>query len=276
MRTADVAKLVSQAWKNLSCKDRAVFLDLAKKDKERYETEKANYTGPWKIVDFKDRNTPKRPMSAFLAYSNARRKEVTESNPTLSNGEISKVLAEMWRDASPERKQLYRDQENALRLKYKRSKGNTEIDLPVLPSSSTVLDCVSISSASIRRRPQRATCFDDDDGQSFGSFASVLESIADFGQSDEMSSSSPGVSVSDQTAKVSLLAGELDPMTRDSTDCSGQYTPKQGLSYQPLSYVMELPELESPYRLAPLIDTDFGGFLAAAAFLDQPGDGIFM
>jgi hypothetical protein len=49
MRTADVAKLVSLSWKALTSDERHVFLELAKKDKERYEIEKASYNGPWKV-----------------------------------------------------------------------------------------------------------------------------------------------------------------------------------------------------------------------------------
>mmetsp|Transcript_9128 Transcript_9128/g.18354 ORF Transcript_9128/g.18354 Transcript_9128/m.18354 type:complete len:325 (-) Transcript_9128:471-1445(-) len=262
MRTSDVAKLVSQAWKALACNDKEVFLEMAKKDKERYEIEKANYKGPWKVIDIKDRNTPKRPMSAFLAFSNARRKEVSESNPMLTNGEISKILSDMWRDAPPQQKLIYHDQENKLRLNYKMSVSKGQSTCKIAPSFSGI-DCVSLSSASNEHSRQNTQI--DDDNRSPGSFASMLESLNDYALSDEMSNSSRGHSVSDQTAKVSLLEEDLSPMTLDSPGRSFGYN-QTCASH---GYVMELPDLVAPFPLEPLIVTDFGGFLAAAALLDS-------
>jgi hypothetical protein len=65
--TTDVAKLVSQAWKEISDEERDTWEELARKDKARYEMEKSMYTGPWKVPAMKrsqkDPNAPKRPMS---------------------------------------------------------------------------------------------------------------------------------------------------------------------------------------------------------------------
>eukprot|EP00977_Amphora_coffeiformis_P006104 scaffold1323_cov160-Amphora_coffeaeformis.AAC.9 len=207
MRTSDVAKLVSQAWKALACNDKEVFLEMAKKDKERYEIEKANYKGPWK-------------------------------------------------------KLIYHDQENKLRLNYKMSVSKGQSTCKIAPSFSGI-DCVSLSSASNEHSRQNTQI--DDDNRSLGSFASMLESLNDYALSDEMSNSSRGHSVSDQTAKVSLLEEDLSPMTLDSPGRSFGYN-QTCASH---GYVMELPDLVAPFPLEPLIVTDFGGFLAAAALLDS-------
>mmetsp|Transcript_28290 Transcript_28290/g.43189 ORF Transcript_28290/g.43189 Transcript_28290/m.43189 type:complete len:385 (+) Transcript_28290:77-1231(+) len=130
-KTTNIAKLVSQAWKSLSTTDRSKWEDLARKDKLRYELEKSTYTGPWKIpakeFSKKDPGAPKRPMSAFLAFSHKNRASVkasmkdenNDTGPTtLTNAELSRVLARMWKDASDEEKKEYIDTEYKLRQKY--------------------------------------------------------------------------------------------------------------------------------------------------------------
>ena len=115
--------MVSEAWKNLSSQDREYWDEKARLDKERYEMEKSLYDGPWKIAAQKlseNPNLPKRPMSAFFAYSKSMRSEVKQKNPSLSNTELSKLLAMMWKDEDQEEKQKYLDEELQLREEYKR------------------------------------------------------------------------------------------------------------------------------------------------------------
>lgn len=118
-----VAKLVAEAWRNLAPEERAVWDKRSSDDKKRYEVEKAMYTGPWKIPASKrarkDPNAPKRPMSAFLAYSQKMRSVVKQDNQHLSNTEISKLLAEMWRGANEEIRSEYIEREAEQRSRYK-------------------------------------------------------------------------------------------------------------------------------------------------------------
>jgi hypothetical protein len=115
--------MVSRAWKLLSHDDREVFEDLARRDKARYEVEKTMYAGPWKVPakkrSQKDPNAPKRPMSAFLSFSNTKRTQVKAENPDLGNAEISRILAQMWKDGSEEERKEHIDKEFELRREYK-------------------------------------------------------------------------------------------------------------------------------------------------------------
>ena len=121
-QTTDIAKMVSQAWKDLTAEEREEWEEMARQDKARYEVEKSLYTGPWKVPakkrSQKDPNTPKRPMSAFLAYSHAKRAEVKQKSPGMNNAEISRVLAQMWKEAPEEEKKDHIDKEYQLRQKY--------------------------------------------------------------------------------------------------------------------------------------------------------------
>lgn len=62
---------------------------------------------------------PKRPMSAFLKYSKTRRAQVKKENPDMSNTDVSRLLGEMWRNASPGELAPYKKQEEQERAIYK-------------------------------------------------------------------------------------------------------------------------------------------------------------
>jgi hypothetical protein len=58
-------------------------------------------------------------MSAFLKYSQTRRAKVKEDNPDMSNTDVSRLLGEMWRNASPRERAPYVDEEERERAIYK-------------------------------------------------------------------------------------------------------------------------------------------------------------
>lgn len=122
-QTIHVAKIVSQAWKSLSAEEREKWDKLAEDDKTRYDVEKSQYKGPWKVAvgkrRLKDPTSPKRPMSAFLAFSNKRRGMVKRKNPHMGNGELSKALSVMWKEAPNELRQKYIQDELVKREAYK-------------------------------------------------------------------------------------------------------------------------------------------------------------
>lgn len=115
--------MVSQAWKDLSEEDREKWEEMGRKDKARYEMEKAMYSGPWKVPVStkreKDPTRPKRPMSAFLSYSNRKRAEVKEKHKNAKTADVSRILAQMWKDAPSEEKKEFVDEEYRLRQDYK-------------------------------------------------------------------------------------------------------------------------------------------------------------
>jgi HMG (high mobility group) box/HMG-box domain len=115
--------MVSDAWRNMDAEERDKYEELARRDKERYNIEKASYIPPpghgSSSKRRRDPDAPKRPMSAYLAFANKRRAEVKAQNPDCSNGEISKILSTMWKDSPDETKQGYKDAEHALWDSYK-------------------------------------------------------------------------------------------------------------------------------------------------------------
>lgn len=71
---------------------------------------------PWQL---QDPNAPKRPMSAFLAYSNSRRAGLKRENPKATNSDLSKMLSKSWKELAPEERAKYMEEEATLREKYK-------------------------------------------------------------------------------------------------------------------------------------------------------------
>eukprot|EP00978_Attheya_sp_CCMP212_P016046 scaffold41710_cov55-Attheya_sp.AAC.4 len=130
-KTTVVAKLVSTEWKGLSDAKREVWDEKARVDKERYETEKGTYTGPWKVPimkrNQKDPSAPKRPMAAFFSYSNSKRADVRAKNPTLDNTEISRFLAAMWKNAPEDERKVHIDREAELRRTYNIDLANWQV-----------------------------------------------------------------------------------------------------------------------------------------------------
>lgn len=97
--------------------------EKARQDKARYEMEKAMYKGPWKVPANKrtpkDPSAPKRPMSAFLAFSNKRRAALKRQHPDATNADLSKMLSKTWKEAPPDVKGKYTEEEAGLRAEYK-------------------------------------------------------------------------------------------------------------------------------------------------------------
>jgi hypothetical protein len=58
-------------------------------------------------------------MSAFLYFSQGRRKTIKDQNQDIKNTQVSRLLGEMWRNSSEEERKPYIDKEKKERGKYK-------------------------------------------------------------------------------------------------------------------------------------------------------------
>ncbi|CAB9513755.1 Nuclear autoantigen Sp-100 (Fragment) [Seminavis robusta] len=118
----ELLKLVASEWRSLSTNDRAYWDEVARNDKVRFVREKAAYKGPWSVPKRRAKKhplAPKRPMSAFLMFSQKRRSQVKLDNPDMSNTDVSRLLGEMWRNASAKERAPYVEKEQGQRAVYK-------------------------------------------------------------------------------------------------------------------------------------------------------------
>lgn len=115
---------VAKEWKSLSKADRAYWDEESRNDKVRFVTEKSEYKGPMVLPKRRAKKhplAPKRPMSAFLKYSKKRRQYVKANNPDMNNTDVSRLLGEMWRNASDAEKGPYKAEELKEREVYKKA-----------------------------------------------------------------------------------------------------------------------------------------------------------
>jgi hypothetical protein len=94
---------------------------MARQDKIRYDEQRKNYTG-WAIPRRRAKKhplAPKRPMSAFLRFSQTRRSIVKMQNPDMSNTDVSRLLGEMWHNAPASERNPYIEEEIEERKIYK-------------------------------------------------------------------------------------------------------------------------------------------------------------
>lgn len=120
-RVADIAKVTSQRWKSLSEAERKHWENVSKADRDRYKEEKEAYTGPLLLPSEtddrkkrkygkkrkKDPAAPKRPITAFLYFSQQVRPTLQKRNPGIRVAEISQELGRRWRDMTEEDRQPY-------------------------------------------------------------------------------------------------------------------------------------------------------------------------
>ena len=122
LNTKDLLKLVAEDWRGLSPNERAFWDEEARNDKVRYVREKAAYKGPWNLPKRRAKKhplAPKRPMSAFLKFSQQKRPSVKRENPDMANTDISALLGSYWRNASTAEKAPFVEEELLERAKYK-------------------------------------------------------------------------------------------------------------------------------------------------------------
>ena len=66
----------------------------------------------------KDPNAPKRPMSSYFLFMNAKRAGVKEAEPDLKFGELTKKLTEKWKALTDKEKKIYEDAALVERKRY--------------------------------------------------------------------------------------------------------------------------------------------------------------
>jgi hypothetical protein len=77
--------------------------DVEEDSEEEVPKKKAASKGKRKAADS---NKPKKSLSAYMIFSNEKRKGEKEANPSLSFGEMTKHLSSMWNGLTAEEKKV--------------------------------------------------------------------------------------------------------------------------------------------------------------------------
>lgn len=133
----ELGKLFGQRWRALNDKSKKKYETLAAKDKARYVTEEAE----WKtnhpeevqlmaqqkkrLRDAKNepakkaKTGPKKPLSAFMYFSQERRATVRLENPNIGFGEVAKKLGLIWQNMTDRAKMRYLALSEQDKVRYK-------------------------------------------------------------------------------------------------------------------------------------------------------------
>lgn len=109
--------VASQNWKNLTEEEKKPFIELSRQDKTRKEEE---------LVKYRKALGPKKPLSAFLLWSNQIRPQIRQQNPNVKITEIAKSLGEQWKTLSNDVKQKYYNEAENLKKQYLKEKEQDE------------------------------------------------------------------------------------------------------------------------------------------------------
>lgn len=111
---SEFSKKCSDSWKKMSESEKKKYIQMAEKDRKRYDSEMANYVPPKDgkgkrgKKNKKDPNAPKRALSAFFWFCNDERNKVKEGLPAGAGvGEVSKECARRWNGLSQSAKAKY-------------------------------------------------------------------------------------------------------------------------------------------------------------------------
>jgi len=89
LSNTEVVKKMGEMWRGLSPAQKKPYEEAAAKERAEYDLKYGKTA--------KD-NQPKKPLSAYMLYSNAVRSDVKAANPTAKFGEIAKIIGKNWRE----------------------------------------------------------------------------------------------------------------------------------------------------------------------------------
>jgi len=108
-----VSKQVGEEWRNLTAEERLYWDNQARQDKQRFESE---------MIAFRSvqLQAPKKPMSAFLAFSKDRRPPLRKIHKGLPNKDLAKLLSEEWHSLPSHEQDRYKQEYHARMKEYQR------------------------------------------------------------------------------------------------------------------------------------------------------------
>jgi len=101
--------IIATKWHTLSEEEKKPYSELAEQDKKRRDNEYA---------ELKKKSPPKRPLTAFILFSNEHRMKIQEDNPTAKFSELGLMLANKWKSLTTEERENYEKQSEKLKQEY--------------------------------------------------------------------------------------------------------------------------------------------------------------
>jgi hypothetical protein len=127
----DVAKTLGGMWKAMSDDEKLPYTQQAAADRELYkkeasvvntsdvnsnsddkndENESGKKSTGKKVKKEKDPNVPKRPLSAYILFCNAKRSEIRSAHPDMDAKDVTREMGKMWRELSEQEQSKWKNQ----------------------------------------------------------------------------------------------------------------------------------------------------------------------
>ena len=113
MTLPEQSKRIAVLWQNVT--DRSVYIEQARKDRERYAAQMLDYTPPVKV---------KRPRSSYAFFMRDVRQSIAEKYPDKNPRELMVEIAAAWRNSSEEQRQHYNSMALADKTRYESEKNS--------------------------------------------------------------------------------------------------------------------------------------------------------
>jgi len=124
---SEVGRLLGQRWKALSDSERAVYEQMAARDKQRHAAEVASYVPPAAAAPKagrgrgrakKDPEAPKRALSAYACFIKQERPKLSKAQPGLPFADGGRILGDRWKGMSDAQRAPFVRQATADRERY--------------------------------------------------------------------------------------------------------------------------------------------------------------
>ncbi|KAJ5074270.1 high mobility group protein dsp1 [Anaeramoeba ignava] len=134
IKVGELSKLTGAMWKEMSDKDKEVFQKKAAEEKSEYEKKMEKYNKENEKSSDSDKEArktrknkkhkylapPKKPKNAYLLYADSVRDKVMEKNKGIKVGDLSKAIAQMWKDAPEDEKSKFKKQADDAKVAFKK------------------------------------------------------------------------------------------------------------------------------------------------------------
>ena len=162
----ELTKKLADEWRDLDQDEREPFREKAKADRQRHNSEKADYVPvDTSVVGLsksgkrlkKDPARPKKPLTSYIAFMTDMRPKMARLYPGSGVKELAPKLSAEWSGLSDAKRKKYTDQADADRLRFER-------EMAKYKPSKEYLEAKAAFKASVRGGgPGKSADADDDD-----------------------------------------------------------------------------------------------------------------
>ena len=130
MKASEILSELGRLWGEMGEEDKEEYIEQAKEDKKRYESEYSEYEPSEGFTKKGEKKTRKRAPSGYILFCQDNREKVKNDNSEMNQTEITTELGKRWREASDKVKDKYNKKSKEMGEKLKKDKAESEEEKP--------------------------------------------------------------------------------------------------------------------------------------------------